>query len=67
VPDTVAGWVGVIQLLVNVGALIGAAAVWRLYVAKLKADLGVKDSTITSVEKNRDFWKDKAQELTLKS
>lgn len=66
-PDSFADWIDAVQLLVNVGALIGGAVVWRLYVENLRAQIGVKDATITNVEKNRDFWRDKAQELEKRS
>jgi len=57
----------VLQLLVNVGALIGGAIIWKLYVNNLKAALTAKDSAISSVEKNRDMWRDKAQDLEKRS
>ena len=56
-----------VQLTVNVAALIGGAAVWRLYIDNLKAALTSKDAEISSVEKHRDFWKDKAQDLEKRS
>jgi hypothetical protein len=57
----------VAQLFVNVGALVGGAIIWKLYVAKLKATLAVKDAEISSVEKNRDMWRDQAEELQKRS
>lgn len=62
-PPWVTSAIDVVQLVVNVGALLGGAIIWKLYVDKLKATLAVKDAEISSVEKNRDMWKDKAQEL----
>jgi hypothetical protein len=59
--------VDVLQLLVNVGALVGGAIIWKLYVNNLKAALTSKDAAISSVEKNRDMWRDKAQELEKRS
>ncbi|MBJ7288998.1 DUF4241 domain-containing protein [Williamsia sp.] len=59
--------VDVLQLLVNVGALVGGAVIWKLYVDKLQAALTSKDAEISSVEKNRDMWKDMAQELEKRS
>lgn len=59
--------VDVLQLLVNVGALIGGAIIWKLYVNNLKAALTSKDAAISSVERNRDMWRDKAQELEKRS
>src|SRR5438093_1073783 len=59
--------VDVLQLLVNVGALVGGAIIWKLYVNNLKAALTAKDAEISSVEKNRDMWRDKAQELEKRS
>jgi hypothetical protein len=55
------------QLIVNVGALLAGAVVWKLYVDNLKAALTVKDSAISSVEKDRDFWRTQAQELEKRS
>ncbi len=59
--------VDVLQLLVNVGALVGGTIIWKLYVNNLKAALTSKDAAISSVEKNRDMWRDKAQELEKRS
>lgn len=59
--------VEVLQLLVNVGALVGGAIIWKLYVNNLKAALTSKEAAISSVEKNRDMWRDKAQELEKRS
>ncbi|WP_300267353.1 hypothetical protein [Microbacterium sp.] len=66
-PEWVSEWVSVIQLLLNAGALIGGAVVWKLYVDNLKAVSEVKDATLEAAEKSRDFWKDKAQELEKRS
>lgn len=55
------------QLFINVAALIGGAIVWKMYVDNLKATLTVKDAEISSIEKNRDMWRDKAQELEKRS
>lgn len=57
------GAVPVLQLLLNTAAVVGGAIVWKLYVDNLKAAGEVKDATIQTVEKSRDFWKDKAEEL----
>lgn len=54
--------VPVVQLLLNAGALIGGAIIWKLYVDNLKAAGEVKDATIQSVEKSRDHWREKAEE-----
>lgn len=56
-----------IQLVVNIAALIGGAAVWKMYIDNLKAALTSKGAEISNVEKNRDFWKDKAQDLEKRS
>jgi len=53
----------VIQLFVNVGALVGGAIIWKLYVDNLNASLSAKDAEISSVEKNRDLWRDQAEAL----
>lgn len=66
-PPWVTSAIDVVQLLVNVGALVGGAIIWKLYVDKLKATLTVKDAEISSVVKNRDMWRDKAQELEKQS
>jgi cell division protein FtsB len=67
VPEWLSGTVGVIQLVLNGAALIGGAIIWKLYVANLKAAAEAKDATIETVEKSRDFWKEKAQELEKQS
>ena len=56
-----------VQLIVNIAALAGAAVVWRLYVANLRAALTAKDAEISSVEKNRDMWRDRVAELEKRS
>jgi hypothetical protein len=66
-PSWVTGIVGVVQLLLNAGALVAGAIVWKLYVDNLKAATAVKDATIENVEKSRDFWKMKAEELEKRS
>jgi hypothetical protein len=63
VPEWLSGTVGVVQLVFNGAAVIGGALIWKLYVANLKAATESKDATIETVEKSRDFWKEKAQEL----
>ena len=67
VPEWLSGTVDVIQLILNGAALIGGAIIWKLYVANLKAAAEAKDATIETVEKSRDFWKEKAQELEKQS
>lgn len=52
----------VLQVLLNAGALVGGAVIWKLYVENLKAANAVKDATIVSVEKSRDLWKEKAED-----
>jgi len=59
--------VGVIQLILNGAALVAGAVVWKLYVDNLKAASAVKDATIENVEKSRDFWKLKAEDLEKRS
>jgi len=66
-PEWVTEWVPVLQLLLNAGALIGGAIIWRLYVDNLKAASEVKDATIQNVEKSRDFWKEKVEDLEKRS
>lgn len=56
-----------LQVAANVGALIAGAIIWRLYVGRLKAALTAKEAEISSVEKNRDMWRDKAVELEKRS
>jgi hypothetical protein len=63
----VTGIVGVVQLLLNGGALVAGAIVWKLYVDNLKAATAIKDATIENVEKSRDYWKLKAEELEKRS
>lgn len=66
-PEWVNEVVPVVQLLLNAGALIGGAIIWKLYVENLKAASAVKDATIQSVEKSRDFWREKAEEFEKRS
>ena len=66
-PEWVNEVVPVVQLLLNAGALIGGAIIWKLYVDNLKAASAVKDATIQSVEMSRDFWREKAEELGKRS
>jgi len=66
-PPWVTSAVSVLQLVVNVGALVGGAIIWKLYVDNLKAALTSKDAEISSVEKNRDMWRDKALEFEKRS
>jgi hypothetical protein len=67
VPEWLSGTVNVVQLVLNGAALFGGAIVWKLYVANLKAAATVKDATIEAVEKSRDFWKEKAEQLEKQS
>lgn len=66
-PEWVNEWVPVLQLLLNAGALIGGASIWKLYVDNLKAASAVKDATIVNIEKSLDFWKEKATDLEKRS
>lgn len=66
-PEGVVEVVSVLQLIINAGALIGGAAISKLYVDNLKAVSATKDATIESVEKSRDFWKAKADDLEKRS
>jgi hypothetical protein len=59
--------VDVIQLILNGAALIGGAIIWKLYVDNLKAAVETKNATIETVEKSRDFWKEKAEDLEKQS
>lgn len=66
-PEWVPGVVAVVQLVLNSAAVIGGAVIWKLYVDNLKAAIGAKDAAMQSVEKSRDFWKEKAEELERRS
>lgn len=66
-PDWIGETVSVVQLILNAAAIVGGAVIWRLYVENLRAAVKVKDATIETVEKSRDLWKDKAQELEKRS
>lgn len=66
-PEWLSATVNVVQLILNGAAIVGGAIVWKMYVANLKAAAEVKDATIEAVEKSRDFWKEKAQELEKQS
>lgn len=48
-PDWLTPALNGVQLTVNVAALVGGAAVWRLYIDNLKAALTSKDAEISSV------------------
>jgi hypothetical protein len=54
-------------LTVNVAALVGEAAVWRLYIDNPNAALTSKDAEISSVQRNRDLRKGMAQDLEKRS
>ncbi|MCM6761910.1 DUF4241 domain-containing protein [Rathayibacter sp. ZW T2_19] len=58
---------GVIQLVLNTVVVVGGAAIWKLYVDKLRATVESKNATIESVEKSRDLWKEKAEGLESRS
>jgi hypothetical protein len=62
-PPWVSSTLDVLQLVVNLGALVGGAIVWKLYVGNLKAALTAQEAEISSAEKHRDMWRDRAQEL----
>ena len=66
-PEWLSATVDVVQLILNGAALIGAAIIWKLYVGNLKAAAEAKDATIETVEKSRDYWKEKAEELEKQS
>lgn len=66
-PEWVNEVVPVVQLILNAGALVAGAVIWKLYVDNLKAASAVKDATIQSVEKSRDHWREKAEELEKRS
>ncbi|RYF59555.1 MAG: hypothetical protein EOO27_08930, partial [Comamonadaceae bacterium] len=62
--NLVAGW---LQLVLNGGALIGGAAVWKLYIDKLNSTIASKDAEISVAARQIEFWKDKASELEKRS
>lgn len=66
-PEWIGETVAVVQLILNAAAIVGGAVIWRLYVENLRAAVKAKDATIETVEKSRDLWKDKAQELEKRS
>jgi hypothetical protein len=66
-PEWVSQTMNSAQLVVNLAALVGGAVVWKMYIENLKAALTAKSAEISSVEKNRDMWRDKAQELEKRS
>lgn len=66
-PEWVSEWVPLLQLILNAGALVGGTAIWKLYVDKLKATGELKDATIQNVEKSRDHWREKAEDLEKRS
>lgn len=66
-PEWVIQAVPGVQLVVNLAALVAGGAVWKMYIDNLKAALTARSAEISSVEKNRDMWKDKAQELEKRS
>jgi hypothetical protein len=66
-PNWLHEWVPVLQLLLNAGAVVGGAFIWKLYVANLRAAADAKEATIQTVEKSRDYWRDRAEELEKRS
>ena len=66
-PEWINQTAAVIQLVLNVAVVIGGAIIWKLYVANLRAAAQTKDATIESVEKSRDLWKEKAEQLQERS
>jgi hypothetical protein len=66
-PEWVSEWVPVLQLILNAGALVGGAVIWRLYVDSLKAASEVKDATIQNIGISRDHWREKAEDLEKRS
>lgn len=52
-----------VQLILNATAVVGGAVIWGLYVRNLRAISESKSATIETLEKNRDFWKDKTEDL----
>jgi hypothetical protein len=61
--DWVESSVPVIQLVLNGTAIVGGSFIWNLYVKNLRASIQAKSDAIESVERNRDMWRDKCQEL----
>lgn len=57
----------VLQVVANIGALVGGGIIWKLYVDKLKATVDSKNAEIDSVKANRELWKDKAEDLEKRS
>jgi hypothetical protein len=66
-PEWLSEIVNLAQLILNGVVLVGGAAIWKLYVANLKAAVQAKEATIETVEQSRDLWKEKAQELRKQS
>jgi len=66
-PEWVSEWVPVFQLILNAGALVGGAVIWKLYVDNLKAASEVKDATIQNIGMSRDHWRDRAEDLEKRS
>ncbi|WNM24383.1 hypothetical protein [Demequina capsici] len=58
---------GIVQLVVNGGALLGGAAVWKTYVESLREGQRTKDSEIALLKTDRDIWKDKVRQLEERS
>lgn len=62
--DTVSDW---LQVLLNAGAIIVGAAVWKLYVESLKTSITTKESEVSLARSRADYWKEKATELEKRS
>lgn len=56
-----------LQLVANLGAVAVGAVLWKTYIGNLRAALTAKTAEISTVEKTRDFWKDKALDLEKRS
>jgi len=66
-PDWMNSAFEIFQLLINAGALIVGAFIWKLYIASLKSSIDSKSAAIENVEKSRDYWKEKALDLERRS
>lgn len=62
--DSVSDWA---QVALNAGALIAGGVVWKMYFENLKATINTREAEVSLVNKQVDYWREKATELEKRS